>query len=75
MTATLTHVRDDVYRINHPQFNAALTKSNGHASDVLLTRIFNVVPVPETAIMTDIEFRRGRNTKHWYFELTHRYDK
>lgn len=75
MSSTFSHVRDDIYRINAPAMNAALTRNNGTPSDELLKLIFDTVPVPKRAVMTDYEFRRGRQSKHWYFKLTHRFAK
>jgi len=68
---TLSQVRDNVYRINHPQTNAALTRSGGLPSPKLIGRCFAAAGIVGAAsIDHDIDFRRGNNTRKWYFEIT-----
>lgn len=68
-TPTLARVRENVYCIKHPATNAAITRMGGHASPKLLGRLFNAVGTDST-INASIEFKRGRKTKRWYFEVT-----
>ena len=69
MSKTLTQVRDRVWRINHPQTNAYLTRTGGFPGPKLVGRIFNAVGL-DSLECQDIEFRRGNNTKKWYVAIT-----
>ena len=66
---TLAQVADDIFRIDHPQTNAALTRSGGLASPTLLKHLFQAVGT-EQDFGADITFRRGNNSKRWYFQIT-----
>lgn len=70
--STLTQVRSDTYRINHPQTNAALTRMGGVASPKLHGRIVKAVGSKdvEDVIRTSLEFRRGNKSKHWYVRVS-----
>jgi hypothetical protein len=68
---TLTRVKKNVYRINHPQTNAVLTRHGGLASPRLIGLCFAAAGILGTqSIERDIEFRRGNNSRKWYFEIT-----
>jgi len=68
---TITKVRSNVYRINHPQVNASLTRMGGIPSPKLITRCFRALDLQDIAsIGFDIDFRRGNNSKNWYFEIS-----
>ena len=64
---TLAQVGENIYRINHPQVNASLTRSGGVASPAVLKRLFTAIG--RDSLQCDIEFRRGNNTKRWYFQV------
>jgi len=68
---TLTQVRSNTYRINHPQVNASLTRMGGIPSPKLITRCFRALDMQDIpSVGFDIDFRRGNNTKSWYFTIT-----
>ena len=68
---TITKVAKGTYRINHPATNAALTRHGGFATPRTITRCFNAIGLPGTkSLKWDIEFRRGNNSKRWYFRVT-----
>jgi len=67
---TLTQVKDRVYRINHPQTNAALTRMGGIPSPRLITRCMDAIGLTGIeSVGYDIDFRRGNNTRQWYFQI------
>lgn len=71
MNATLTKVRANTYRINHPQTNAVLTRHGGFASPKLIGRCLRAAGYEGLkSIDVDIEFRRGNNSRKWYFRIT-----
>ena len=76
MNATITEVRNGVFRINHPQTNAALTRSGGSGSPKLHTRLINalVKKYPHLENVSEqcginLAFRKGNNSTKWYFEM------
>jgi len=74
MAATIRNVRKNIYRIDCPHTNGGLTRSGGYPTPKLLGRIFKAIArrgkLPCDPLCLDIDFRRGNNTRKWYFELT-----
>lgn len=71
MNATITKVRANTYRINHPATNAALTRHGGFATPKTIGRCLRAAGYEGTSsIGVDIEFRRGNNSRKWYFQIT-----
>lgn len=66
---TLTQVRNNTWRINHPQTNAALTRSGGFASPDLYGRLLDAIGCTHIneQIGVQLTFRRGNNSRKWYF--------
>ena len=64
--ATLTQTDERTWRINSPQINAALTRTDGTPSRALRQRIHNALK-PQGQIIW--EFRKGMTSKHWYFRF------
>lgn len=67
MNATLTKVRANTYRINHPATNAAITRRGGVPTVKLGRRLLKAVGQPDAE---SVEFRRGLNTRKWYFHVS-----
>lgn len=62
--SSMAQVRRNVWRINTPQTNSALTRTNGHPSKALCARIAK-------AIGSDrFYLRKGRTSNHWYVRST-----
>lgn len=64
--ATLTKVRNDVYLINHPQFAAALTRTNGISTGIMRGRIKRALNAHGEIKLT---FKRGDSGK-WYVRIS-----
>ena len=68
---TLTQVGNNIFRINHPQVNASLTRMGGIPPPKMIGRCFRAIGMQDVpSIGFDIDFRRGKNTRKWYFAVT-----
>jgi len=64
-TLTQSLAQPSVYRINAPAFAAALTRTNGQASDTLCTKI--TIALGMNIASTKLRFARGDSGK-WYVQ-------
>ena len=68
MSSLIRTSTPDVYRINHPQFAAALTRSNGVATGIMRGRIATALQARGEFALT---FKRGDSGK-WYVRISSR---
>lgn len=71
MGATLTQVARRTFRINHGPVNGALTRTNGHPSAALYSRIVEgLVASSHMERHHAISLSKGNTSRKWYIRVS-----